>query len=303
MKLCFLGCRTLLTLAAFSVAGFCRATAQDVVPVDRSTAANTLHQVSRQPGTAFAKQVVQLLDATEQTEYQHTTEIDKAKGTVRCDCSGLIGYMLRQQYPEAYVTLRGKLAPWRRRPLAATYYEAFVQAENRPQKSYWRRIHRLADVLPGDVMAWRKAEVKKGSTTGHVLMIAGQPELLPNGHIKVSIIDSTRSSTRQGIGQQPRTFVVDSSGKPVAQVMKGQPRKDIIAIGRLVNSKAPTASGTDQSFQGLSLKHAQNRATAQGLESRIIRNDNQPLYVPWKIKPERLNFIVKQGIVVDVIRG
>ncbi|TWU07439.1 hypothetical protein [Stieleria varia] len=78
------------------------------------------------PHTRFANRMEALLGSLTKTGYQHTTQIDEAKGQVNCDCSGLVGFVLRHTYPEAYVSLRGDEAPWRKHPLSVTYFETFM---------------------------------------------------------------------------------------------------------------------------------------------------------------------------------
>ncbi len=51
-------------------------------------------QVAVEPGSAFALRIGALLAATKVTSYQHETLIDEVNGIVRCDCSGLIGFVL-----------------------------------------------------------------------------------------------------------------------------------------------------------------------------------------------------------------
>lgn len=254
-------------------------------------------------GSEFAQRMEALLASTTETDYQHTTAIDEDKGIVRCDCSGLIGFILRHDYPEAYLSLSGKQAPWRLRPLAVTYYETFVNAgANAKPSGPWLQVSQMKDVVPGDIVAWRKKTVKKGSTTGHVCMIAGYPTVLENGLVRVRIIDSTRSSKRTGFGSGVKTFLVDDAGKPIGYVNGSRSVKIQIAAGRLVPITA-MGNPDDADFLSKDISKALALAKAKQLPARIILQDGQPQPVPWKIIPNRINFVVEDGKVIRVVRG
>ena len=184
-------------------------------------------------GSAFASRIEELLATTNVTSYQHKTQIDEANGIVRCDCSGLIGYVLRRHFPSAYDALDGVEAPWRSRPLAVTFYETFHASNEDSRETAWRQIHKLTNVVPGDLIAWRKTTLKKGSTTGHVLMVAGLPKIVGSGLVQIRTIDSTRNSERQGFGAAVRTFTINTAGEPTGYMIGDQRRVALIAIGRL----------------------------------------------------------------------
>ncbi len=262
--------------------------------------------VTASRGAKFATQVEKLLAQTTETTYQHTTKIDEDVGSVHCDCSGLIGYMLRREYPEAYLCLRGEQSPWRKRPLAVTYYETLRSAPtpaSASPTSQWTQIQRLKDVLPGDVIAWRKPMIDRGSTTGHVLMVAGRPKVTGNGTIRVRIIDSTRSSKRRGLGSGIKTFTIDSNGRATGVLVGSRRQPWMIAAGRLGEPKKAAREPKDARFIGMDLETAKTTAKNRDLSIRVIRNDGQPIMPGWKIAPQRLNFVVEDGKVVDVHRG
>lgn len=265
-------------------------------------------------GALFAQRVEDLLAVTKETNYQHTTSIDEKKGIVRCDCSGLIGFVLRHEYPEAYVCLRGKQAQWRRRPLAVTFYETFLAAGQNAkalgasqtglsQAGPWQQVVRMKDVVPGDIVAWRKQKLKQGSTTGHVCMVAGYPTELESGHVRVRIIDSTRNSERSGFGSGFKTFLVNEVGEPIGYINGTRITKLQVAAGRLAESTTTEVGSEEADFVGMDVAQAIVLAKDRNLTARIIRQDNEAELVPWKIKPTRLNFIVRHGKVIRVIRG
>lgn len=259
--------------------------------------------ITEKPGSVFASRVEKLLAGTKQTSYQHTTKIDEENGTVHCDCSGLIGFVLRQEFPEAYLSLRGDESPWRLRPLAVTYYETFLEVGENSEQAEWHQVKTLMDAVAGDVIAWRKPTIERGSTTGHVLMVAGQPKVVADGLVRVRIIDSTRNSTRQGFGEGFKTFTVNKSGKPTGYIVGKKQRTALIAIGRINRSKEPTTDPQDAKFVGKDIEAVNQIAKTLQLKTRIVRQNQTPKTVPWKIDPKRLNFVVEAGKVIRVLRG
>lgn len=277
--------------------------------------ADDSHSVA-QPGSVFAERMEGVLGAMKETAYQHTTKIDLKNGSVKCDCSGLVGFMLRQDFPEAYLSLDGEESPWRKRPLSVTYYETFVAVGDQDNRGPWQRVVKLMDAQPGDILAWRKKKIRQGSTTGHTCMIAGRPQLQPDGTVRVRLIDSTRSSyandTRPagttGVGAGIKTFIVSKAGEPAGYLVDDRRVTASIAIGRLTSlqpqlTKQKSVLSPDSSFIGLNIAAAERRAKAQKLDFRIIRRDGKPQPVKWKIQNVRLNFVIENDRVVRVIRG
>lgn len=255
------------------------------------------------PGAVFASRVEHLLETTTETSYQHKTMINETAGAVHCDCSGLIGYVLRNEIPEAYISLRGVEAPWRMRPLAVTYYETFQAARQNSNCGMWSEITKLMDVVPGDIIAWRKPNIEQGSTTGHVLMVAGYPEVRKDRLIRVRIIDSTRNSKRQGIGEDFKVFAINSHGEPISYSVGQQQRKAEIAIGRMRAVKQLPKDCRDEAYVGLDLEASMALAEKRKLTARVIRQDGMPKAVSFEIQLNRLNFVVRGGRVIHVLRG
>ncbi len=262
------------------------------------------------PGVQFSARLESLFTSLKHTEYQHTTEIDEADGSVKCDCSGLVGFVLRQTYPEAYVSLRGVEAPWRTRPLAVTFYETFVSAEVKPD-GCWKRVKKITDALPGDVLAWRKIKLEAGSTTGHVCTIADQPEPFGEGMVRVRLIDSTRSphendsrgEGENGMGSGYKTFLVDDDGQCVGY-LRGKSRvTSMIAIGRLVQPTAKTSHADDSDYIGMTIDAAIELAKQRKRSCRIIRQDGKLHPIRMSIKDDRLNFVIENNQVIRVLRG
>lgn len=262
------------------------------------------------PNVRLATRIEALLKSLKQTRYQHTTDIDVAEGVVNCDCSGLVGYFLRHEFPEAYVSLKGDEAPWRKRPVAVTFYQTFVSASNNPVDS-WQRVAKLMDAAPGDVLAWRKKTIKQGSTTGHVCMIAGKPQSAGDGRVRVRLIDSTRSpheddtrtGGKDGMGTGYKTFLVDHDGKCVGYLRGDREVRTQIALGRVIESRAITSHSADKEFIGLTTSQATELAKQRGYSWRIIRKDGKPAVLKWSIQDDRLNFVIERDRVVRVVRG
>ncbi len=269
------------------------------------------------PSGRLAERLEGFLAGLEDTIYQHKTEIDEGKGSFRCDCSGLIGYALRRDFPEAYLSLRGEEAPWRTRALSVTYFETFARAGEGRDPS-WERVSSLLEARPGDVLAWRKDELRRGESTGHTLMIAGKPERESDGRIKVRVLDSTRSThandTRpdgtNGVGAGVMWFQVDEAGHPVGYYVNAEKKLGLstqVEIGRLKEPDASGASGEageDLSFLGLSESRAMEVAKDRGLKSRIIRVEGKAQALKslsWQA--DRVNFVIEEGNVARVIRG
>ncbi|MEP3477801.1 MAG: hypothetical protein ABJZ55_01000 [Fuerstiella sp.] len=299
--------RFLLGIICTAVAAATAVSQADDRPVTRPHGVQ--QRGAQQHSAQFAKRMEALLASTRQTDYQHTTSIDQQKGMVLCNCSGLIGFVLRNHHPEAYISLRGAEATWRRRPVAVTYYETFMAAGKKDDQSTskqngsWHQVNRIRDAVPGDIVAWRKKKLEKGSTTGHVCMVAGPPEDLGDGKVRVRIIDSTRNSQRRGFGSGFKTFVVDDTGKPTGYINGTRQVKSQIAVGRLAvsNSTDPELANTD--LVGMNVDQAIVLAKRRKLDVRIICQDGKPQPVPWKIIPDRLNFIVQRGTVIRIARG
>lgn len=264
----------------------------------------------KSPGERYFARLESLLKSLKHTQYQHTTDIDEAGGSVECDCSGLVGFVLRQTCPEAYVALRGDEAQWRKRPLSVTYYESFVAAEQNPN-GWWKRVTKLQDAVPGDVLSWRKKDLKAGSTTGHTCTIASTPKMVGEGMVRVRLIDSTRSphenDTRakgeNGMGAGDKTFLVDSEGQCVGYLRGERRVTSIIAIGRIVQPTATASHEEDKVFVGLTADAATKLAKQRKRSWRIIREDGNPKRIRMAIQNERLNFVIENKQMVRVLRG
>jgi hypothetical protein len=190
-----------------------------------------------------------VLSGATESHYSHRTAIDERAGTYDCDCSGLIDYLLKRTSPSHYRLLPHAKG---RRPLAVHFYAAFTAAATRETPGgagaapVWRHVLRLQDARPGDVLAWRRAELTPGEDTGHVVLIDSAP--VPDGldTFAVTVIDSTKSphanDTRKpgqtGVGRGTLWLKVDGEGRPAGFRWKSNGTRFTslpIAIGRCIN--------------------------------------------------------------------
>jgi hypothetical protein len=150
------------------------------------------------------------------SSYSHKTQIDGT--TYNVDCSGFIDYLLARVEPPAWGELRAATV---KRPLAR-HYVAFLKT---PSGS-WQRVARVADLAPGDIVAWKRPEDVRSTNTGHVMLVASAPRAHGGTLWEVPIIDSTalphgRSDSRKatratGVGKGSVLLDADGSGAPVA---------------------------------------------------------------------------------------
>ena len=274
-------------------------------------------EAPKTPSSQFAQIVETLLADMTSSTYQHKTEINEETGVWNCDCSGLIGHILRRHFPEAYLHVDGPTRPERARPLAANYCETFLAAgQKKLQVSPWKQITKVTDLRPGDIFAWKNLKIVKGKSTGHVLMIAGIPKLDDNGLYRVRIIDSTRglhandSRTQEtlGVGSGDIWLSADKDGK--LNGFKNSNRRPLtlkhtIAAGRIVTLTGPVTptNKEDRDYLNLTPEAAQALAKKRNLKSRIISQDGESISVTRKIEKNRINFVIEAGKVTRIARG
>lgn len=172
------------------------------------------------------------------TEYSHKTQVDEKAGSYAVDCSGFVCFVLKKLALQHYKDVpKGE----HKRPLAINFFEHFM---SQPLLKRWRRIERLNDAQPGDLLAWRRDEQTPGENTGHIVFVDAVPVREDDGQYKVAVLDSTASphgsDTRKdgttGIGRGTMWFSVDTEGRPVAyrwRSKSGTLREEAIAIGRI----------------------------------------------------------------------
>ena len=268
-------------------------------------------------GQEFAARMEKMVSGMKETAYQGATEINEDTGSLKCDCSGLMGHVLRQHFPEAYLSVRGMEGQDRRRPLAVTYYETFAAAGEGKGNGRWMEVKNIMEVQPGDLLGWRKDTIEQGQSTGHVGMVASAPIVEKDGRVRLRILDSTRgphsNDTRTeatlGVGSGDMFFTVDRSGKATGfYVRDGGPLStNAFAFGRMVDlgeqaSKVADVPG-DADFEGLDLKAAVALAAKRKIQTRVISEDGRITPVVMGHTLGRINFVVLGGKVIRALRG
>lgn len=274
-------------------------------------------EASNNPSSRFAKILETHLAKMTASRYQHKTEIDEKSGVWNCDCSGLIGHILRRHFPEAYLRVDGPTFTNRIRPLAANFCETFIESgQNKHKASSWKQITKINNLLPGDIFAWKSLKIVKGKSTGHVLMIAGTPKLDKNGLYRVRIIDSTtrlhandsRTKNTPGAGSGDIWLSADKNGNLNGfknSRLGSLNLKNTIAAGRLISLSGPAtpAKKVDHAYLKLTYEAARALAEKRGLKSRIISQEGKTFSVSRKIEKSRVNFIIENNEVIRLIRG
>lgn len=196
------------------------------------------------PASPLLGRAYRMLDGLKDTTYQHVTDIDEGTGEYYCDCSGLVSYLLRKEMPEQYKAVPTP-KPFRH-PRAVEYYEAFrAAAAEAKAGDRWQRVDRLADARPGDVVAWRKAEIKETGTTGHIVLVDSTPKKVGEDLFEVIVIDSTsrphkddtRATDVTGVGRGTIYLKTDAEGRAIAfatRSAEGPFTSYAVAIGRPV---------------------------------------------------------------------
>jgi cell wall-associated NlpC family hydrolase len=208
----------------------------EALPVAVGTSPTLLAEIDRE------------LAAVKSTTYSHRLLIDEGAGRFEYDCSGFVGYALRRVRAGALEPIPH---PGKRRPLAAHFQAYFALLGEGggavPGGGRWERVARVAEIAPGDVIAWKKPASSRSRNTGHVLVARGaaRPDPGRPGTLLVDVADSTaiahgvedarRLHKTSGLGTGTIGLVVDASGEARAYRWSpgGPPKETAIAIGRL----------------------------------------------------------------------
>ena len=184
------------------------------------------------------------LDAMRVTHYQHATRVDEASGRYEYDCSGLLDYALTRVLPADGDALPTSTSI---RPLAADI-ERYLHQGLTGQLIGWQALVHVADLRPGDVIAWLATEDSETGDTGHVMVVHGAPAPNPDRPDEwlVQVVDSTlnphardsRKPGQTGLGTGTIGLVADGRGDPIAFYWQGassqHSKATEIALGRPV---------------------------------------------------------------------
>ena len=234
-------------------AGGCKELSHTMRRLVRSAAAVViLASVLARGGEAVAEQTPaervivearRILGNAKTSRYSHKTSVDEENGSYALDCSGLASWILKRVAPEQFASVpkNGKS-----HPRAVEFHTAFAAAPTGEKGAKgWRRIEKLMDARPGDILVWRKEEIKPGDSTGHVMLVDQAPVEDKGGRVRVVVLDSTgsghaedtRSDGESGVGRGTMWFDVDADGRPTAYRWKsrnGSAHEAPIAVGRVV---------------------------------------------------------------------
>jgi hypothetical protein len=169
-------------------------------------------------GVRVLEVIAQIAETVRETSYQARTQVSVADGAYHWDCSGMAAWIIRRAAPEA---LKGTRSP---RPVARDFVAAIERAPAARPKSGWQRIDDIANVMPGDVFAWRRPRGMPSKNTGHVGFVVERPLRVPAipGAWAVRIADSTRGYHQNdarvndedgGFGIGTLLFLADERGR------------------------------------------------------------------------------------------
>lgn len=166
------------------------------------------------PESDVSAEARRILANTRDTHYQHRTEVDEEIGRYWLDCSGLASFVLRHVDTNALDVVEN--CDHEGHPRAYAYHDVFASAPTNAAEvtNGWLRLERIAELRPGDLMAWRKPEWKSGESTGHIVIVDDPPEAVTNDFWRVSVIHSTGSPGTGGVARATIWFTVDDTGRP-----------------------------------------------------------------------------------------
>ena len=135
------------------------------------------------------------------SHYQALTRIDVNQGKFNFDCSGMVGWILNGSAPQASAEVSKKTPSYQSRPIVANFVKTLQSIQSNKPTLGWRRVLRIADARPGDVIAWPTPSWYPSSASGHMGIVAEKPVKVQGGYL-VRIADSTSyphgNDTRNG---------------------------------------------------------------------------------------------------------
>ena len=162
-------------------------------------------------GSPLLREATHEFTTMSDTLYQHQTRVDRAAGSYRYDCVGLVSYALKQAAPQAWASAAAGTGIAKGRIPSPPRYRAFLANLADEPQSGWAAVATAAELRPGDVVAW---EHKTDTAVGHAVIIRSTPVAGPDGSWLVEVYDSTSSphsdDSRSG---DPRAQVLDSTGR------------------------------------------------------------------------------------------
>jgi hypothetical protein len=195
---------------------------------------------------ALLAEVDRELAAMRSSTYSHRTHIDETVGAFEYDCSGFLVYALSRAVPDALAAVQ---ATTPRRPRSAEFVAFLETIPAGGAMGRWRRVGRVAELAPGDVIVWLKPPESRSTNTGHTMIVHGTiaPDPEQPGAFIVPIADSTEhphvpgdvrsGAHRTGLGEAEIVLVADVAGAPAAyrwsRGRKSREKATAITLARL----------------------------------------------------------------------
>ena len=147
-------------------------------------------------GSAEARDLLvradEALNALTYTYYSDKNVWDTLSGIYKVVCAYYVNNLLDDALPDHYDAMLEMVDKTNYRRLSSwDYYDIFRTITYGSSAYGWRRIERVADLRPGDVVVWKKDVAT--SSWGHVFLVASLPERDTrfSGAYKFRITDST----------------------------------------------------------------------------------------------------------------
>jgi hypothetical protein len=188
-------------------------------------------------------------DTMTASRYQAALRVDLTRGTYFYDCVGFVTYALGRVAPTARDTIYRtfNIAP-NRIPSPSRYVALFGQL-NRTQAG-WQPVSRVADLAPGDVVAWTYTHPH--GSNGHAFVVGSAPQRDGTNKYLVTVWDST--ATPHGPGDTRLTNpknLPGRNGKP-SGLGRGQVALDTAANGSILRVHwSPNGSAVGPATYGM----------------------------------------------------
>jgi hypothetical protein len=136
------------------------------------------------------------------TRYAHVTRIDERAGRYDFDCSAMASFVLAHAAPRAAAAVMRRNGHGR--PVARDFHDVIAAAPTDQARDGWLRVTHVADLRPGDVLAWRTPPTVHSANTGHVAFVVEAPRRLDRDgrRYRVRVMDAT--SIPHGADTRPR---------------------------------------------------------------------------------------------------
>lgn len=203
---------------------------------------------------------------------------------VHCDCSGLINLLCDHlDVPKPYALTK---------PRAVHYFAVLQEIGS----------NNIRQIKPWNLMAWRKDSVPKSGDSGHVLLVAGEPEVVVENVYRLAVIDATK--LHNGLARREIYLHTDAQGRVIGaqlHVSETKVKRSPIFHAPLLNKRYCLGCGVPRK---LCLCH---QVEVNRLESPIIilRHPDErkkTLSTVSLIKQRYPEVLVKEGEIFSPIR-